>query len=314
MATSRARTASYARKTSPMPPAAMRSTTWYLPSRVVRLNASERLPGRSGTVLLDVADPPVAGCCVGGRDPIVGGGLAGMAEASSGETFQDAFARIERAVLAGDTDLSRLGFWRLVREVKADPVLSSHWADQVGRIDRAAFEARVRLRFPVALGNAALALGTLAGAGAVVLALRTASAVVAGVALVAAGAIWSVCLHDLAHWAAGRVAGIRFTHYFLGGPFPPRPGLKIDYASYLRAFPVERAWMHAAGALATKVAPFAALGFWWASDAPAWSAWVLTALGLGQIATDIRFSTKSSDWKKVRRERRVARAHRSRRI
>src|SRR5581483_4144228 len=131
------------------------------------------------------------------------------------------------------------------------------------RIDRAAFEARVRLRFPVALGNAALALGTLAGAGAVVLALRTASAVVAGVALVAAGA----------HWAAGRVAGIRFTHYFLGGPFPPRPGLKIDYASYLRAFPVERAWMHAAGALATKVAPFAALGFWWASDAPAWSAW-----------------------------------------
>jgi len=38
----------------------MSSTTWYLPSRVVRLKASERLCGRSGMVL-DVADPPVAG-------------------------------------------------------------------------------------------------------------------------------------------------------------------------------------------------------------------------------------------------------------
>ncbi len=237
-----------------------------------------------------------------------------MAEASSGETFQDAFARIERAVATGQADLSRLGFWRLVRQVKADPVLSDHWAEQVGRIDRAAFEGRVRVRFPVALGNAVLALGTLVGAGAVVVALRTASAALAGVALIAAGAIWSVCLHDLAHWAAGRMVGIRFTHYFVGGPFPPRPGLKIDYASYLRAPPVERALMHASGALATKVAPFAALGFWWASDAPAWSAWVLVALGLVQIATDILFSTRSSDWKKVRRERGVARVHRSRRI
>ncbi|HZP90000.1 MAG TPA: hypothetical protein VFC04_03280 [Actinomycetota bacterium] len=237
-----------------------------------------------------------------------------MAEASNAETFQDAFARIESAIAAGDTDLGGLGFWRLLRQVKADPVLADHWADQVGRIDRAAFEARVRLRFPVAFGNAALALGTLVGAAAVVLALRVANPALAGVALIAAGVIWSISLHDLAHWAAGRMVGIRFTHSFIGGPFPPRPGLKIDYASYLRASPVERAWMHASGALATKVAPFAALGFWWASDAPAWSAWVLVALGLVQVATDVAFSTRSSDWKKVRRERSVARAHLSRRI
>ncbi len=222
------------------------------------------------------------------------------------EELQEAFARIEAAVAAGDTDLGRLGFWRLLREVKADPVLSAHWADVVGRIDRAAFEARVRPRFPVWLGNAVLALGTALGALAVVLALRATDPVVAGVALVAAAAIWSVSVHCLAHWVVGRLVGIRFLAYTLGGPFPPRPGLKTDYASYLRTPPTARAWMHASGALATKAAPFVALGFWWATDAPAWAAWACGLLGVGQIVTDVLFSTKSSDWKKVIRERRVA--------
>jgi hypothetical protein len=68
--------------------------------------------------------------------------------------------------------------------------------------------------------------------------------------------------------------------------------------------------MHASGALATKVAPFVALGFWWASEAPGWAAWALLALGVFQVVTDVLFSTKSSDWKRVKRERAVARAHR----
>jgi hypothetical protein len=39
---------------------------------------------------------------------------------------------------------------------------------------------------------------------------------------------------------------------------------------------------------------------------------VILAIGVGQIVTDVLFSTKSSDWKKVRRERKVARARQSR--
>lgn len=229
-----------------------------------------------------------------------------------GEELQATFARIEAAVDAGDTDLSRLGFWRALRQVKADPALSAHWAETVGRIDRKAFEARVRLRFPLWLGNAVLLLGTLVGGLAVVVAMNATNEVVAGIALVAAAAIWSVSVHCLAHWVVGRLVGIRFTGYTFGGPFPPRPGLKTDYATYLRAAPSARARMHASGALATKVAPFVALGFWWASDAPAWAAWACLALGCLQIVTDILLSTKSSDWKKVARERRVARAQAAR--
>ncbi len=217
------------------------------------------------------------------------------------------FARVEAAVDAGDRDLAALGFWRLVARVKRDPALAERWADVAGRIDQKAFRMGVELRAPVWAGNVLLLLGVLVGAGAIVFARRTDGPALAGLALVLAGGAWSIAVHDLAHWLAGRIVGIRFTSYFLGGPFPPRPGLKTDYATYLRTPPGARAWMHASGALASKAAPFLALGFWWATDAPGWAAWALSALGILQIVTDVLFSTKSSDWKKVARERRVAR-------
>jgi len=230
-----------------------------------------------------------------------------------GATYQDAFVRIESAVEAGQTDLSGLGFWRLLRRVKVEPVLAEHWADQAGRIDRKAFEARVRFRFPVWFGNLVLLIGVLFGAAAIVYGMRCDNPTVAGLSFVVAGGAWSVCVHDLAHWAVGRLAGISFLAYDIGGSFPPWPGLKIDYASYLRTSPGARAWMHASGALATKIAPFVALGFCLAADGPTWAAWVLAGIGAFQIATDILFSRKSSDWKRVARERALARVQAARR-
>ncbi|MEX2204011.1 MAG: hypothetical protein WD965_07965 [Actinomycetota bacterium] len=223
------------------------------------------------------------------------------------ETYEEAFRRIEAALDAGDTDLRALGFWRLLGRVKAEPALARHWAEVAGRIDRTAFESRVRLRVPVWAGNLLLLLGTIAGVVAVWLATRTTSELVAGLALVFAGGVWSVTWHDLAHWLVGRIVGIRFTAYFLSGPFPPRPGLKTAYETYLRTEPSARVWMHASGAVATKLAPFAALAFWPSTVASDWAAWALLALGVLEIASDIVFSVRRSDWKRVRRELRVAR-------
>ena len=64
-------------------------------------------------------------------------------------------------------------------------------------------------------------------------------------------------------------------------------------------------------AIATKLAPFAALAVWPASGAPWWAAAVLAGIGLLQIATDIGVGTKSSDWKKFRREKAIARERRA---
>ena len=224
------------------------------------------------------------------------------------EDFQEAFARIEAALDAGDADLGKLGYWRLLRQVKAEAPLSHHWADDIGRIDRKAFERRIRVRFPVWLGNTVLIAGLALGAVGVVVARRANDELLAGIALVAAAVAWSVSVHCLAHWLVGRIGRIRFTAYFFKRELPPRPGLKTDYATYLRAAPLSRAWMHAAGALATKVAPFVALAFFPGSRAPAWAGWTLLGIGLLQLFTDVRYSTKVGDWKKVRRELMVARS------
>jgi len=218
---------------------------------------------------------------------------------------------IEAAVARGDTDLRAQGFWPLVARVKADPELVERFADRLGAVDTAAFRSAVRLRAPVWVGNLVLLGGIAIGAAAAVLALGDeTSPTVAGLALVGAAGVWSASVHCPAHWLVGRLAGIRFTDVFVGGRPPPRPGLKTDYATYLRADPVARARMHAAGAIATKLAPFLALALWPASRAPWWSAAALVALGVGQIATDVLFSVRSGDWKKFRREMAVARATR----
>jgi hypothetical protein len=214
--------------------------------------------------------------------------------------------RIEAAVASGDTDLSRLGFWKVIRSIKLDRVATVELAEQAGRIDTAAFRARVRLRTRAWVGVVAMLLLTALGFVGIWLAEEW-TGTWAGLALVATGAAWSVGWHLPAHAVVGWLAGIRYTDAFLGGPPPPRPGIKTDYATYLRAEPSMRAWFHASGAIATKLAPFAALAFWAGSNAPAWAAWALVALGVVQIVTDITLSTKSGDWKKFARERQIGR-------
>jgi hypothetical protein len=253
-------------------------------------------------------------------------------------------ARIRAEVEAGNTDLKALGFWRLLSKIKRDPGLIEAFADQAAAIDRAAFERRFRVRLPVWLGNGVLLLATAALVALIPIAVQLASpdvpnfwliyggtdppAVVqerlgfpigpssplwGGLALLVSGAGLSVAVHDLMHWLIGRAGGIRFVAYFLDGPFKIQPGLKVEYASYLRTPPEVRAQMHAAGAIGSKAAPFivfaAAYVTHWQNGwelFPEWSLYGLLVLGAIQILTDVVWSTKKSDWKKWRRERRIA--------
>ena len=250
-----------------------------------------------------------------------------MEDTSPVENYQDALARMEREVAEGDTELGRLGFWRLVNRIKVDHALSQHWAKTVGRIDRKAFEARTRLRVPVWLGNTLLLVATAVWAAVVPVALAiarwtaTPERVISGLLLVAAAGGLSASVHGLAHFVVGRIVGIRFHSYFIGGPLKVTPGLKTDYETYLKTSPGSRATMHAAGALATKAAPFAVFVGAYVPHAragydllPAWSLWAVLAMGALEILTDVVWSRKSSDWKKVGRELRVAQTQRNIRI
>ena len=219
----------------------------------------------------------------------------------------NALASCELELQAGRTpDLRALGFWRAVAAVKRNPELVDRYATRIATIDRAAFRRRVRLAFPVALGVILLDLGLFGG----LLLLGIATVVDHPwreiIVLVAAGAI-DVTSHGLAHLAVGTLVGIDFTDWFADLPKRPQPGFKIDYASYLRASPRQRAWMHAAGAIATKLTPFLVIPYAIAIGTEAWAVLALLALGIVQIVFDLVYSVRASDWKKFRREMRLAR-------
>ena len=73
------------------------------------------------------------------------------------------------------------------------------------------------------------------------------SGVYPGVALIAGTFAIMATVHPLAHYMVGRIFGIKFTFYFPNGPALIEPTIKTDYGSYLKAAPLKRALMHAAG-------------------------------------------------------------------
>jgi len=214
-------------------------------------------------------------------------------------------AACESELAAGhEPDLRALGFWRSVAAVKARPTLVSTYADRIARIDRAVFARHVRLRADAAVGAVVLALGAAVG----LLLLGAAASFghpVREVVLLAGAAALDGTTHGLAHFLVGGALGIRFSDWFVAPPKPP--GFKVDYASYLRARPASRAWMHASGAIATKVTPFIIVPYALAIGCDTWVVAVLVGLGVIQIATDLLFSVRSSDWMKFRREMAFAR-------
>jgi hypothetical protein len=221
--------------------------------------------------------------------------------------IEKVLARCERELGEGRApDLGAAGFWRAVGSIKRRPNLIARFADRVAVIDREAFRRRVRLCVPAPAGIALLTLGSLFAIVVLWIAAAFQPPARELVVLVGTGALL-VSTHDLAHFVVGSIAGIHFTEWFVDLPPKPQPGLKIDYASYLRATPLARAWMHASGAIVSKLVPFAVLPYAVSIGAGAWALVALAAIGLGSIVTDATLSVRASDWKRFRREMKLAR-------
>lgn len=206
----------------------------------------------------------------------------------------------EIAVKAGEP-LGPTGFWRAVAAVKADPAMIEAHADRIGVIDSSAFRDWALFTVPLWIGNLVMIGGALFGLALVAWAYSLEGTAAGLVFLLGFGAIL-VTTHSLGHLLVGTLLGIRFTRWFVGTIRRPQPGVKVDYACYLWVPARSRAWMHASGAIVTKIVPFALIGAALAANLPSWVVWVLVAVGIGQIITDVLWSTGHSDWKKYRRE------------
>ncbi len=220
-------------------------------------------------------------------------------------------SEIEAALNAAEESLARGGtlagtrFWSAVAAVKANPELVDRYAGRIARIDQGAFRHWALFTVPLRAGTLVMSLATILGLLLIALAYEV-TGLIAVVLFFAGFGILLVTTHGLAHLVVGRFVGIRFTHWFIGTI--TQPGVKLDYASYLATPASKRAWMHAAGAIVTKVLPFALVGAATAASLPDWTVWALVVLGVLQIVTDLVWSTKSSDWKKFQRERSFAQA------
>lgn len=212
------------------------------------------------------------------------------------------------ARLATDPEagLQGSGFWKAVAAVKRDPALVGEFAGRIAAADRTAFERWALRTVPIGVGTAAAVVGTALGLVLVGLAYNTPDPW-NGLLLLAGSGVLLVTTHGLAHLVVGRLVGIRFTHWFIGTVARPQPGVKTDYAGYLAASARGRAWMHASGALVSKVVPFALIPAGLVAGVPRWVTTLLAVVGVVSVITDILWSTHFSDWKKFRREMAVAR-------
>ncbi len=218
----------------------------------------------------------------------------------SGPDIERALEAAERAVADG-RGLAGTGFWPAVSAAKRDPALVEAYGDRIASIDRGAFENWALLTLPPGVGTLLMVAATAVSLGLVAASYWLDSPWNVLSFLAGFGALL-VTTHGLGHLVVGALVGIEFTHWFIGTISRPQPGVKVDYASYLATPARSRAWMHAAGALTTKFIPFLMVGVVVYAELPAWLYLLLGAVAFVTITTDIIWSTKSSDWKKFRRE------------
>jgi len=179
-----------------------------------------------------------------------------------------------------------------------------------------AAKRKIFCRLGIFFGNAI----QIAGIAAACLAL-----VAAGAAQSTAGAITTMvggwvllyfCCHAITHWVVGRMVGIRFAFYTVGGTGNPEgwpPGMRwvfehlpffgvqTERASMQKASPMAKATMWSAGVTSSAVVPTLGAAWAWRVGVPGSKLFLLFALGwaVGTLASN--WTSRTGDFAKARR-------------
>jgi hypothetical protein len=175
---------------------------------------------------------------------------------------------------------------------------------------------RVFARLSIAAGNS-LQAGGIVGACFALRASRSAhSTAIAVIAMLLSWVLLYFCSHAIAHWLVGRVVGIRFLFYTVGGTGNPEgwpPGLRwiferlpflgvqTEKLSMQNASPGARAVMWSAGVTSSAIVPTCAAFWAWRSGVPWSKLFFLFAVfwALGTLASN--WTSRSGDYAKARR-------------
>lgn len=175
---------------------------------------------------------------------------------------------------------------------------------------------RVFTRLSIAAGNA-LQLGGLAAAAFLLAAAKSmASSSTAFLAVLLAWVLLYFCCHAIAHWLVGRLLGIRFSFYTIGGTGNPEgwpPGLRwifehlpffgvqTEKSSMLAASPAAKAIMWSAGVTSSAAVPTLAAFWAWHADVPGAKWFLLFALIWAVSTLASNWTSRSGDYSKARR-------------
>jgi hypothetical protein len=177
-------------------------------------------------------------------------------------------------------------------------------------------ERKIFRRLSVFAGNAVQVAGLLVACVALSLARSAHSKLVAIVAMIAAWKLLYFCCHGIAHWAVGRILGIRFAFYTIGGTGNPSGypdgvrwifqhlpffGVQTEKASMQQATPLAKAIMWSAGVASSAVVPTLSAVCAWRAGVPGSKLFLIFAVmwAIGTLSSNWRSST--GDFSKARR-------------
>jgi hypothetical protein len=175
---------------------------------------------------------------------------------------------------------------------------------------------RVFVRLSVAAGNCLQTGGILAACLALTVSRAAHSTWIALITMLLAWVLLYFSCHAIAHWLVGRMVGIRFLHYTVGGTTNPEgwpPGLRwifehlpffgvqTEKLSLQNASPRAKALMWSAGVTSSAIVP--ALGVFWAYRSHVVSNRLFCLFALiwscGTLASNWR--SRTGDYSKARR-------------
>lgn len=185
-------------------------------------------------------------------------------------------------------------FLSIVNKIKKDKTNDDVALKQIENISLKRFRDRVSLTMGILPGNALETAGTIAGLALPIWMNNDLAYYISALILM-------TTLHPLSHFLAGRLVGIRFTHYYLNGPARIEPTLRINYFSYLKTKGEKRALMHVSGVIGTLLAPLIAAHIAYYSGS-AGAAQNLIYFFLLMIVFELLTSTKIGDLMKAKRE------------
>ena len=171
-------------------------------------------------------------------------------------------------------------------------------------------------RLSIIVGNAVQIAGIVGAYLALAAARSARSTTAAVVAMLVGWVLLYFCCHAIAHWVVGRILGIRFAFYTIGGTGNPEGwpaglrwlfehlpffGVQTERASMQKASPIARAIMWSAGVTSSAVVPTLGALWAWRSGVPWSKLFFLVALfwAVGTLASN--WTSRAGDYSKARR-------------